>query len=134
MELSLTKITFALISDICTLPAVVGLCEAKIPSYFYNFEARHCEYFEYGGCGGNANSFESERECRATCSGVYNSSSCNYGQVIFSTWQFPLTSGCLKSCGPILLNQHVTFPRDQRNTCPQVELRNVFLGPTTCLH
>jgi len=69
MELSLTKITFALISDICTLPAVVGLCEAKIPSYFYNFEARHCEYFEYGGCGGNANRFESERECRATCSG-----------------------------------------------------------------
>ena len=53
---------------------------------------------------------------------------------IFRTWQFPLTSGCLKSCGPILLNQHVTFPRDQRNTCPQVELRNVFLGPTTCLH
>ena len=38
-----------------------------ISGYFYNKDNGKCEYFGYGGCGGNSNRFNSEEECRARC-------------------------------------------------------------------
>ena len=37
------------VTDICSLPGVVGPCEAYIPRYYYNAVTGQCESFIYGG-------------------------------------------------------------------------------------
>jgi hypothetical protein len=52
---------------VCRLPKVVGPCEALIPRWWFNAASGKCEMFQYGGCQGNANNFETEAECAAAC-------------------------------------------------------------------
>ncbi|KAI8463862.1 MAG: hypothetical protein J3K34DRAFT_526667 [Monoraphidium minutum] len=51
----------------CTLPPETGLCRAAIPRWFWNAADGACALFTFGGCGGNANNFESEGACEAAC-------------------------------------------------------------------
>ncbi|MHC4695353.1 MAG: BPTI/Kunitz-type proteinase inhibitor domain-containing protein [Planctomycetota bacterium] len=55
------------VMNVCSLPGVVGPCEAIIPRFYYNPVTRRCESFIYGGCGGNANNFLTLQECEAAC-------------------------------------------------------------------
>ncbi|MBN1655655.1 MAG: BPTI/Kunitz domain-containing protein [Deltaproteobacteria bacterium] len=58
--------------DICSLPPVIGPCEALIPRFFFNADTGQCEQFNYGGCQGNANNFETIQQCRQACGGGVN--------------------------------------------------------------
>lgn len=42
-------------------------CLAYIPRWRYDPETRTCENFVYGGCGGNANNFETIEACEGKC-------------------------------------------------------------------
>ncbi|PFX15746.1 Equistatin [Stylophora pistillata] len=53
--------------DICSLPKVEGLCKGFMPKWFYNSDRGRCEQFVYGGCGGNANSFNTKTACLTRC-------------------------------------------------------------------
>ncbi|XP_018495500.1 uncharacterized protein LOC100903276 [Galendromus occidentalis] len=53
--------------SVCDLPREPGLCKAKFPAWYYNAMTHQCEEFSYGGCGGNANNFESKEACDQTC-------------------------------------------------------------------
>uniref|UniRef100_A0A8C7B5W1 BPTI/Kunitz inhibitor domain-containing protein n=1 Tax=Neovison vison TaxID=452646 RepID=A0A8C7B5W1_NEOVI len=55
-------------TNICSLPMSIGLCLASIPRWWYNKEFKTCTSFNYGGCAGNNNNFQSEAVCRAVCS------------------------------------------------------------------
>ena len=57
------------IKDICNLPADIGPCKSYILRYRFNAESSKCEFFTYGGCGGNANNFGSIKDCQETCRG-----------------------------------------------------------------
>lgn len=48
-------------------PFVVGMCRAIEMKWSYNPDTAACEEFTYGGCGGTANNFNSEKECKKTC-------------------------------------------------------------------
>jgi len=52
----------------CFEPMEVGVCKASLPRYFYNKEKEECEFFNYGGCKGNKNNFETLKECQTICS------------------------------------------------------------------
>ncbi|XP_060551671.1 uncharacterized protein DDB_G0274171-like [Ruditapes philippinarum] len=52
---------------VCSLPAAVGRCRARIERYFYNFETKECEVFYWGGCGSNGNNFKSAKACEKVC-------------------------------------------------------------------
>ena len=54
-------------NNICGLEPETGLCEAYIPSYFYNTTSKRCERFIYGGCEGNDNRFSTMEQCQTTC-------------------------------------------------------------------
>ncbi|MCA9556844.1 MAG: BPTI/Kunitz domain-containing protein, partial [Myxococcales bacterium] len=54
-------------ADICTLPPEVGDCDAAIPRWYYDPAVGHCAEFVYGGCGGNANNFETREACEGAC-------------------------------------------------------------------
>ena len=68
-KLILSKVLyFCTAVNICEFYPESGICEAYIPSYFYNVTSKRCDKFIYGGCGGNANRFSSLDQCQATCS------------------------------------------------------------------
>ena len=53
--------------DICLLNVDSGPCEAAIPSWYYDSYSNKCKQFNYGGCAGNGNRFDTKRECRTAC-------------------------------------------------------------------
>ncbi|XP_058489074.1 kunitz-type protease inhibitor 2 [Solea solea] len=57
----------------CRLPSKVGSCRAAFPRFYYDVTNQTCRRFTYGGCGANANNFETQEECEVTCSGVTGS-------------------------------------------------------------
>lgn len=54
----------------CFLERDQGPCREKHPKWFFNLQSQTCETFEYGGCGGNDNRFETLRDCLNICSGT----------------------------------------------------------------
>ncbi|RNA27619.1 Kunitz Bovine pancreatic trypsin inhibitor domain [Brachionus plicatilis] len=53
--------------DVCSLDKLVGPCRGFLPRFFYNKETKKCEKFNYGGCLGNENNFESLQDCESKC-------------------------------------------------------------------
>ncbi|KAF4522622.1 hypothetical protein B566_EDAN003604 [Ephemera danica] len=51
----------------CTLPVTTGRCDAIIPRYAYYKDQGECREFMYGGCGGNANNFQTLNDCQVAC-------------------------------------------------------------------
>ncbi|ELT97013.1 hypothetical protein CAPTEDRAFT_70774, partial [Capitella teleta] len=51
----------------CSLPVDAGPCEALMSKWFFNSTSSKCEPFNYGGCQGNANRFNSKRRCERRC-------------------------------------------------------------------
>ncbi|XP_075555420.1 proteoglycan-like sulfated glycoprotein papilin isoform X2 [Dermacentor variabilis] len=62
--------------DICALPKEEGPCRAAILHWHYNMAAGRCEQFYYGGCEGNANRFESRRDCERACLSIGSRNIC----------------------------------------------------------
>ncbi|XP_034752605.1 BPTI/Kunitz domain-containing protein-like isoform X9 [Etheostoma cragini] len=52
---------------VCVKAPEIGPCKVYIPRYFYNSYSKSCQLFIYGGCGGNQNNFETEKECMQRC-------------------------------------------------------------------
>ncbi|ODM94251.1 Kunitz-type serine protease inhibitor APEKTx1 [Orchesella cincta] len=53
--------------DACMQPMVKGYCYAIFKMFYYNSANKQCEEFEYGGCGGNQNRFDTKEQCEKTC-------------------------------------------------------------------
>lgn len=53
--------------ELCTLSMSQGKCVGAVEGERWFFNSGVCEMFQYSGCGGNANSFETEQECLGTC-------------------------------------------------------------------
>ncbi|XP_046997028.1 balbiani ring protein 3-like isoform X1 [Schistocerca americana] len=54
--------------DVCFEPKDEGFCNTANDSrWYFNAEKNKCEIFNFGGCGGNQNSFESEEICNTVC-------------------------------------------------------------------
>lgn len=54
-------------NELCAFKDEQGPCKAVKDRFFFNVDHGRCELFEYGGCGGNANNFETLEECEETC-------------------------------------------------------------------
>ncbi|XP_059155149.1 carboxypeptidase inhibitor SmCI-like [Physella acuta] len=54
-------------SKYCLLEPDPGPCEALAFMFYYNPSKNDCEEFNYGGCGGNRNRFETRESCVHTC-------------------------------------------------------------------
>ncbi|XP_045109638.1 IgGFc-binding protein-like [Portunus trituberculatus] len=59
--------TFPTSLQVCLQPKDPGNCYGFFPRYYFNSTMKRCEYFIYGGCGGNQNNFESLRDCENAC-------------------------------------------------------------------
>jgi len=56
--------------DRCQLPPETGKCRAKFELYYYDHNDKKCKKFFYGGCDGNANRFDTKKECKKACPGI----------------------------------------------------------------
>ncbi|XP_070693780.1 tissue factor pathway inhibitor a [Pempheris klunzingeri] len=54
-------------NELCALKDEPGPCKAIKRRFFFSIDTGHCELFEYGGCGGNANNFLTMEACEETC-------------------------------------------------------------------
>ncbi|KIH45325.1 Kunitz/Bovine pancreatic trypsin inhibitor domain protein, partial [Ancylostoma duodenale] len=52
---------------ICAQPLRVGDCTESVKRYWYNAKAKQCQMFEYTGCQGNDNNFETVLDCQSFC-------------------------------------------------------------------
>ena len=52
---------------VCDLPKVRGPCTQNFSMWHFNAESRECSHFDYSGCLGNANRFETHQECLDLC-------------------------------------------------------------------
>ncbi|KAF7216223.1 tissue factor pathway inhibitor a [Nothobranchius furzeri] len=53
--------------ELCAFKDDPGPCKAIKERFFFNVNTGQCELFEYGGCGGNINNFETLQECEEMC-------------------------------------------------------------------
>ncbi|XP_067300518.1 tissue factor pathway inhibitor a isoform X2 [Pseudorasbora parva] len=51
----------------CALKKDEGPCKALKDRFYFDIDTGRCEPFEYGGCQGNANNFETQQECEEMC-------------------------------------------------------------------
>ncbi|PSN47564.1 hypothetical protein C0J52_19332 [Blattella germanica] len=85
--------------DICAMPVDTGPCDSEIAAWYYNKTSSECHAFIYGGCGGNANRFESEEQCERQCGDFKGQDVCNLPADIgpcrgnFRKWFYNPTSG-----------------------------------------
>ncbi|XP_054894045.1 kunitz-type protease inhibitor 1a [Poeciliopsis prolifica] len=54
----------------CTEEPETGTCRESYTKWYYDPRTQSCSLFNYGGCEGNENRFESEEQCLAECQGV----------------------------------------------------------------
>lgn len=52
---------------VCDLRVDAGNCVSFTTRYHYDNQQQQCVPFQYGGCGGNANNFQSDRSCTLKC-------------------------------------------------------------------
>jgi hypothetical protein len=64
---NLKKYVKKLPTDVCSLPQVEGPCSGSLPQYYYDMETDSCQLFNYGGCQGNRNRFDSIVQCEQRC-------------------------------------------------------------------
>lgn len=68
-----TKTVFVTGAGVCSLPADAGSCVGSFPRFYYDSTSGRCQPFEYGGCRGNQNRFDSLEECGRTCEAIMSS-------------------------------------------------------------
>uniref|UniRef100_A0A8C4W391 Collagen type VI alpha 3 chain n=1 Tax=Gopherus evgoodei TaxID=1825980 RepID=A0A8C4W391_9SAUR len=55
------------LTDPCLLQKEEGTCRNFTLKWYYDSETKSCARFWYGGCGGNENNFNTQKECENVC-------------------------------------------------------------------
>ncbi|KAK6102220.1 Kunitz/Bovine pancreatic trypsin inhibitor domain family protein [Brugia pahangi] len=73
------KICCPKLHAICSQPLRLGNCKENIRRYWYDAVNHACQIFNYTGCQGNDNNFETLLECQNTCNNIIPKPRCPQG-------------------------------------------------------
>ena len=65
--INLTSEFLIFLVDVCTQPTDPGPCEVNVTRWAFDPKAGRCKRFNYGGCFGNENNFDSKLKCNQRC-------------------------------------------------------------------
>ncbi|VDN53839.1 unnamed protein product [Dracunculus medinensis] len=57
-------------AELCLLSVDPGACGGRQTRYAFNRQSNQCTPFQYTGCGGNLNNFNTMEDCMATCGNI----------------------------------------------------------------
>ncbi|EYB98153.1 hypothetical protein Y032_0134g1882 [Ancylostoma ceylanicum] len=100
---------------ICAQPLRVGDCTESVKRYWYNAKARQCQMFEYTGCQGNDNNFETVLDCQSFCKNAIPEPKCVQGQAFRN--QFGDFITCTSGIG-CPSNYECYYDGEQWGCCP----------------
>ena len=97
----------------CSLALEVGLCNSRELKWFFNVTSDKCQAFNYTGCRGNGNRFDSKEACGLTCT----ASACSPVRcLMFCPFGFVKDDNgcdicrCINPCRVRTCSLHITFP------------------------
>ncbi|XP_017001607.2 papilin isoform X1 [Drosophila takahashii] len=61
---------------VCLLPKTAGPCGGAEKKWYFDADRNRCEEFQYGGCYGTNNRFDSLEQCQGTCAASENLPTC----------------------------------------------------------
>lgn len=93
-------------NELCAMREDPGPCKAIKERYFFNVDTGSCELFDYGGCGGNDNNFETMEACVEIC--------------VFSGRSSPTRRSCLLRNTSLVVTAHSDRPRRGLGRTPWV--------------
>ncbi|XP_026877761.2 tissue factor pathway inhibitor a isoform X1 [Electrophorus electricus] len=146
----------------CALKKDEGPCKAVKERFYFNTDTGYCENFEYGGCQGNANNFETLEACEEMCVVRANKSPCHledepgpcrglvprfffdnrtqecrrffYGGCFGNANNFKTIQACRDRCQPgNNTHVHAAKPKETVNATREALIKEVFTGPVLCL-
>uniref|UniRef100_A0A914CMN3 BPTI/Kunitz inhibitor domain-containing protein n=1 Tax=Acrobeloides nanus TaxID=290746 RepID=A0A914CMN3_9BILA len=101
---------------ICSQPLRVGDCTENVKRYWYNALSRQCQMFEYTGCQGNDNNFETILDCQNFCKNAIPEPRCVQGQAYKDTFgNFVQCHLGAAACPP---NYECSFDGNMYGCCP----------------
>uniref|UniRef100_A0A1I8EWG0 BPTI/Kunitz inhibitor domain-containing protein n=1 Tax=Wuchereria bancrofti TaxID=6293 RepID=A0A1I8EWG0_WUCBA len=115
------KICCPKLHAICSQPLRLGNCKENIRRYWYNAVNHACQIFNYTGCQGNDNNFETLLECQNTCGNITPKPRCPQGDAYKDNngnYFVCSDSNTAKTCPP---NYECHFDGNLWGCCPTKE-------------
>lgn len=116
-----TATTDSPVTGTCALPLETGPCKALMKKWGYDATLGGCRRFDYGGCDGNANRFDTQAACTAACGGTPVT-----GTAVM-TVDFVSCTGITASVTKATAPDGKTWTLDLKGTCGALGLVDVFV-------
>uniref|UniRef100_A0A158R459 BPTI/Kunitz inhibitor domain-containing protein n=1 Tax=Syphacia muris TaxID=451379 RepID=A0A158R459_9BILA len=100
---------------VCSQPLRIGDCTENVKRYWYNANTRQCQMFEFSGCQGNDNNFETILDCQSYCKNAIPEPRCAQGQAFRDSSGNFVQCGHTSSCPP---NYECYFDGTLYGCCP----------------
>jgi papilin len=122
----------------CEQSIEAGSCKARMPRWAYDKYLKKCIQFNYGGCGGNDNRYNSKEECERACPCADDDDDkCKKPNEEFSECSNPCPPGavCIAACIPGCVCKKGYY-RDNNGDCVQIRPaceQDIVVGPCEAL-
>ncbi|XGW15900.1 hypothetical protein V3C99_001391 [Haemonchus contortus] len=103
---------------ICTQPLRVGNCDRSVRRYWYSAATRECQSFEYTGCQGNDNNFETLVDCQTFCRNAAPEPRCLQGQAYKDTSGKFVTCSTNRAASSCPINYECYHDGNMYGCCP----------------
>ena len=104
---------------VCKLPREQGNCGTYSNRWWFNAKTGNCEEFIYSGCQGNANNFETYKECQDYCRDARSEPQCIQGTALTdSNGNFIICGGSSAASTTCPANHYCYYDGTTYGCCP----------------
>ncbi|KAK6030499.1 Kunitz/Bovine pancreatic trypsin inhibitor domain protein [Ostertagia ostertagi] len=117
---------------VCKLPREQGNCGTYSNRWWFNAKTGNCEEFIYSGCQGNANNFETYKECQDYCRDARSEPQCIQGTALTdSNGNFIICGGTTAASTTCPANHYCYYDGTTYGCCPTQAVTRWYYDSTT---